>query len=72
MRCGNGSEPADDRDASVINGIFSAGLILHTHLNQIDIDKAACYVEGALDQLDEALREIRWGAFVRHRRDAES
>jgi hypothetical protein len=72
MRCGNGSEPADDRDATVINGIFSAGLILHTHLNQIDNGKAACYVEGALEQLDDALREIRWAAFVRHRRDAHS
>lgn len=72
MRCGNGSEPADDRDASVINGIFSVGLILHTHLNQIDNGKAACSVAGALDELDEALREIRWSAFVRHRRDTDS
>ena len=72
MRCDKAGASADARDASVINGIFSAGLILHTHLNQIDNGKAACYVEGALEQLDEALREIRWGAFVRHRRDADS
>ena len=46
-------------------------MILHLHLDKIDNGKAAQYVEGALDQLDEALREVRWGAFVRHRRDAE-
>jgi hypothetical protein len=42
-------------------------MILHAQLAQIDDGKAARYIEGALEQLDEALREIRWAAFVRRR-----
>jgi hypothetical protein len=63
----DGAESADDCHASVVNGIFGAGMILHAQLAQIDDGKAARYIEGALEQLDEALREIRWAAFVRRR-----
>ena len=67
MWCDDGAKSANDRDASVVSGIFAAGLILHKQLNQINNSKAAHHVEGALDQLDQALREIRWAVFVRQR-----
>jgi hypothetical protein len=67
MRCDDGTESADDRDESAVNGIFAAGMILHRQLARIDSGRAVRHVEAALEQLDGALREIRWAAFVRQR-----
>jgi hypothetical protein len=51
----------------VVNAIFTAGMILHAQVARIEDGKAVHYVEGALEQLDEALREIRWATLVRRR-----
>jgi hypothetical protein len=67
MRCDDGTESADDRDGSVVNGIFAAGMILHRQLARIDSGRAVRSVEAALEQLDGALQEIRRAAFVRQR-----
>jgi hypothetical protein len=67
MRGDDRAESADDRDGSVVNAIFTAGMILHAQVARIEDGKAVHYVEGALEQLDEALREIRWAALVRRR-----
>jgi hypothetical protein len=67
MRRDDGTESADDRDGSVVNGIFTAGMILHAQLARIDSGQAVRCVERALEHLDQALQEVRRAALVRQR-----
>jgi len=68
MRCDDGAMSADERDASAINGIFTVGMILQSQVRQVENGEAARHVTGAIELLDEAIREIRLAAFARQRR----
>jgi hypothetical protein len=65
MQCDDAAKQADDRDASIINGIFTAGLILQSGAVHIASGDVIGHVERAIEELDNAIRDIRSAAFAR-------
>lgn len=57
---------AHDRDDRVINGVFSAGMILQSTMPEIDSPNAARHVGRALEALDDGLNDVRRAALTRH------
>jgi hypothetical protein len=58
MQCDDAAKQADDRDASIINGIFTAGLILQSEAVRVASGDVIGHVERAIEELDNAMRDI--------------
>ena len=65
MQYDDAAKQADDRDASIINGISTVGLILQSEAVRMASGDVIGHVERAIEELDNAIRDIRSAAFAR-------